>query len=104
MNKLKQLPEEVIKLRYLLKVIDQAKTKTQKPSGKIIHEIFTKNKETGRSFLSREETKKIIIDEIERIRAELNQTAVTKGINSKEVMEISQKLDAIIVRFLKNDF
>lgn len=99
----KVLEEEVIKINCLLKVLVQAKKKTQKPSNEIIRVILT-NLGTGESFLSGRDAKKIIMDEIERLRAELNQTAITKGINSKEVMEISRKFDSMNVRFLKDDF
>ena len=99
MNELERLPEEVIKFRLLLKTLDQEKIMTRKPSNEIVPATLLKSKRMGIY-----DTKKIIIDEIECMRAELNQTAITKGINSVEVMEISKKLDSIIVRFLKDDF
>jgi len=51
-----------------------------------------------------DETKRTIIEDIECMRTELNQTAITKGVNSTEVLEISRKLDSMINRFIKNDF
>lgn len=68
--------------------------------GEIINTV-TRSKGAG-NFL--DETKRTIIEDIECMRTELNQTAITKGVNSTEVLEISRKLDSMINRFIKNDF
>jgi hypothetical protein len=44
---------------------------------------------------------KDVIADIEALRVKLNSIVESKGVNSREVVEISEELDNILVRFIK---